>query len=132
MYCGTPVIAVNSGGPIETVVDNVTGYLCPANPDAFAVAMTTLAKDEHLAKQLGTSGKKRVEDLFTLDTFGQRLEEQMYQAFRRQDEYRVRRYSYHATMTIMSLVALLTSVIGAVWYKLFNLISQYCTGSTAA
>jgi alpha-1,3/alpha-1,6-mannosyltransferase len=28
MYAGTPVIAVASGGPLETVLDGVTGFLC--------------------------------------------------------------------------------------------------------
>jgi glycosyltransferase involved in cell wall biosynthesis len=28
MSLGTPVIAVNNGGPLETVLHNVTGYLC--------------------------------------------------------------------------------------------------------
>ena len=27
MYCGTPVIAAASGGPLETVVDGETGFL---------------------------------------------------------------------------------------------------------
>lgn len=29
MYAGCPVIAVSSGGPLESVVHGVTGYLCP-------------------------------------------------------------------------------------------------------
>ncbi len=28
MYLECPVIAVRSGGPMETVIDGVTGYLC--------------------------------------------------------------------------------------------------------
>ena len=29
MYLGTPVVAVDSGGPRETVLHGETGYLCP-------------------------------------------------------------------------------------------------------
>ena len=28
MSLGTPVIAVNNGGPLETILNNVTGFLC--------------------------------------------------------------------------------------------------------
>jgi len=33
MYCKTPVIACNSGGPLESVAANVTGFLLD-NDDA--------------------------------------------------------------------------------------------------
>lgn len=42
MRAGTPVIAVNSGGPIETVVSGETGFLCQQTPQAFCSAMTSL------------------------------------------------------------------------------------------
>eukprot|EP01034_Spumella_vulgaris_P033406 gene33406-41221_t len=37
MYLSTPVIAVNSGGPRETVLDGKTGYLCEQNAREFAI-----------------------------------------------------------------------------------------------
>ena len=36
MYCRLPVVAVNDGGPTETVVDGLTGFLCQPNPESFA------------------------------------------------------------------------------------------------
>lgn len=40
MACGRPVIALDRGGALETVVNGVTGLLVPeATPDAFASAM---------------------------------------------------------------------------------------------
>ncbi|CAG2104204.1 unnamed protein product, partial [Medioppia subpectinata] len=39
MYMSRPVIAVNSGGPRETVIDNETGFLCQPNAKHFANAM---------------------------------------------------------------------------------------------
>ncbi len=36
MHIGRPVIALKSGGPLETVVDNETGFLCPL-PDQAAI-----------------------------------------------------------------------------------------------
>ena len=36
MYCGTPVLAVNSGGPLETVDHGVTGWLVDGQPNAWS------------------------------------------------------------------------------------------------
>jgi glycosyltransferase involved in cell wall biosynthesis len=36
MYCQLPVVAVNDGGPTETVVDGLTGFLCDPDPESFA------------------------------------------------------------------------------------------------
>jgi hypothetical protein len=36
MFCGLPVVAVNDGGPTETVVDGSTGFLCKPEPESFA------------------------------------------------------------------------------------------------
>ena len=44
MVEGTPVIAVNSGGPRETVLHGRTGYLCPQTAMAFADAMYKLLR----------------------------------------------------------------------------------------
>jgi len=43
MACGKPVVAVDRGGPRESVLDGLTGYLRPDHPDAFAAAIETLA-----------------------------------------------------------------------------------------
>lgn len=36
MYCQLPVIAVNDGGSVESIVNNETGFLCEATPNDFA------------------------------------------------------------------------------------------------
>lgn len=43
MAAGTPVISVDNGGPKETVVDGVTGWLLPAEPSRFAERMRSVA-----------------------------------------------------------------------------------------
>jgi len=43
MACGKPVLAVDRGGPRETVVDGETGYLRADEPRAFAGAIRDLA-----------------------------------------------------------------------------------------
>ncbi|CAL8134668.1 unnamed protein product [Orchesella dallaii] len=69
MYMGKPVIAVDSGGPRETVVNEVTGFLCPATEIHFAVAMARLIKDPKIAATLGSSGKARFKEHFSFDAF---------------------------------------------------------------
>jgi glycosyltransferase involved in cell wall biosynthesis len=54
-----PVIAVNRGGPTESQADGQTGFLVPAEPEAFARAMAVLAADEQLARTMGRAGRKR-------------------------------------------------------------------------
>jgi glycosyltransferase involved in cell wall biosynthesis len=55
-----PVItAADSGGPNEFVVDEVNGLVCAPDPDAFAEAINTLARDSRRAASLGEAGYER-------------------------------------------------------------------------
>ncbi|KAG7394355.1 Alpha-1,3-mannosyltransferase-like protein [Phytophthora boehmeriae] len=75
MACGTPVVAVSSGGPLESVVDGETGYLCEQKPEAFADAMAKLCgptNDVNVAA-MGAKGKDRAHKMFSLETFGDTL-----------------------------------------------------------
>jgi glycosyltransferase involved in cell wall biosynthesis len=77
MYAGVPVVAVASGGPLETVVDGETGFLCEGVPAAFAAAMTKLVDPKtgaELKRQMGLAGHARVKKTFTLDLFADRLD----------------------------------------------------------
>ena len=58
---GKPVIAGDSGGVREAVINNVTGLLVdPENTLAIAEAITKLAGDKNLRDNLGASGNRRV------------------------------------------------------------------------
>ena len=79
MACQAPVVASATGGILEVVVDNVTGYLVPfeqdpvtsfpTNPDKFArdlaAKLSELLADRTKAKQFGHAGRKRVEEHFS-------------------------------------------------------------------
>lgn len=68
--CAKPVIAGDSGGIRDAVVDKETGLLVPSeNPDAVAQAIEKLLSDKALALQMGARGKKRVEEEFTIAVF---------------------------------------------------------------
>lgn len=71
MYC--PVIAVNSGGPLESVVDNVTGFLCMPTREAFADAMEKFIKDPTLRTTMGKSGHARVMEKFSSEAFSNQV-----------------------------------------------------------
>ncbi|MBI5176506.1 glycosyltransferase [Candidatus Micrarchaeota archaeon] len=58
MAYGKPVLAVNEGGPLESVLDGRTGYLLPPLPEAFALGMQNLAEKPGLARRMGREGRK--------------------------------------------------------------------------
>lgn len=73
MLLGRPVIACNSGGPLETIRPEETGFLCEANPGAFAEKMILLAKDRSLARELGAAASEHVRKHFSFQTFVTKL-----------------------------------------------------------
>lgn len=70
---GTPVIACNSGGPCETVVDGETGFLREPKPDEWGKAVLQLVNDLNKAREMGQNGKKHVNKHFSKETFINRL-----------------------------------------------------------
>ena len=74
MYCGVPVVAVRSGGPMESIIDGRTGYLVDATVDAMAVAVGSIisAKDSAFAA-MKEAAKKHVASTFSLEKFAESL-----------------------------------------------------------
>jgi starch synthase len=78
MACRAPVVASATGGILEVVVDNETGYLVPfepdlvttfpANPEQFsrdlAAWVSDLLADPEKARRFGEAGRRRVEETF--------------------------------------------------------------------
>ena len=64
MYVGTPVVACASGGPLETVLDGTTGYLCEPTPEAFAKALQSFVDDPDKARTMGQAARDHVRDRF--------------------------------------------------------------------
>jgi alpha-1,3/alpha-1,6-mannosyltransferase len=80
MLCGTPVLAANEGGPLETVVDGVTGWLRDARDVAtwtkvMAYVLDWLSPEELAAK--GRAGKHRVQERFSKEQMARSLNEQL-------------------------------------------------------
>jgi rhamnosyl/mannosyltransferase len=68
MACGKPVISTSlSSGVREVNVDGVTGLVVtPADHEQLRAAMLRLVGDEALRGKLGSAGRRRVEERFTL------------------------------------------------------------------
>jgi alpha-1,3/alpha-1,6-mannosyltransferase len=74
MACGRPVVAVDRGGPRETVVDGETGFLRSADAGSFAAALAELITDPARADRMGRAGAARAEKHFSSAVFGSRLD----------------------------------------------------------
>lgn len=68
-----PVIACNSGGPVETVKHGVTGFLCDPSPREFAAAMSNFIQDPDMSEKMGLDARQHVAESFSTKIFGQHL-----------------------------------------------------------
>lgn len=73
MARGLPVLAVNFGGPMEIVVDGVTGALRAPRAGDFADVLVNWARDPAQAAALGAAGRARAESEFSLAQFSARF-----------------------------------------------------------
>jgi len=74
MYARVPVLAVNSGGPLESICEGETGFLRPSDPDAWADVVGRLLVDRNLQRRMGEAGRSRVKEHFSLELFGSTLD----------------------------------------------------------
>lgn len=68
MVLGKAVVATNSGGTSEIVLDGETGFVVPpADPLAMAQKIAYLIDRPRLLQQYGQAGQKRIQQYFSLD-----------------------------------------------------------------
>jgi glycosyltransferase involved in cell wall biosynthesis len=68
MATGKPVIATNVGGNAEAVIHNETGLVIPPdNSEKLAQAIVDLYKNPAVRKEMGRKGRKRAEEIFTIE-----------------------------------------------------------------
>lgn len=79
MALGKPVIATNSGGSIELVIDGETGFLVQAfSEKALAEKILFLMDNEEARIQIGNEAKKRVKGNFSIE----KMVEAFYKVYR--------------------------------------------------
>lgn len=78
MAFGKPVVAVDRGGPAESIVHGETGYLCEPSPEAFADAMGWLLADDDLYDRMSVQSRRRAGE-FTWDRFVGRMDDYLEQ-----------------------------------------------------
>ena len=77
MLAGVPVLAANTGGPLETVIQGKTGWLCPPDEvESWTVVMDKVMhkmSDQEL-KTMGAAGMTRVKEEFSDVKMAERLD----------------------------------------------------------
>jgi alpha-1,3/alpha-1,6-mannosyltransferase len=77
MAAARPVVCLASGGPLESVVDGETGFLCdpPDDPRRVAAAWRAALQDGgQVAAAMGLAARRHVEARFSRRAFGDALE----------------------------------------------------------
>lgn len=73
MYAGSAIVALNSGGPKETVQDGSTGYLVDLKPgdtcENLETAIENVITDPVKAIEMGKKGHEHVKTKFGIETF---------------------------------------------------------------
>ena len=82
MLAGVPVLAANSGGPLETVLDPETGWLRDVNKveqwtDVMKKVLGGGGMSEAELGQMGQNGQRRVRDEFSETKMATRLDDEM-------------------------------------------------------
>jgi alpha-1,3/alpha-1,6-mannosyltransferase len=74
MAAARPVVAVNHGGPTETIVHGQTGWLVQPTPEAFAEVLAGVLTNPTAARLMGQSGWAHVHRSFSRHAFGDRID----------------------------------------------------------
>ncbi len=68
MFCSLPIVATNTGGTSDGVIDGKTGYLvAPGNLADLQDKITTLVNNADLRKEMGQNGKIYAQSNFSID-----------------------------------------------------------------
>ncbi len=86
MVAGKPVISVAEGGPLEQVKNGETGFLVKADATLFAEKMSLLARDEKLARKMGSLGRARVKR-YSWDIYAKEMDNAIDSLFRKVNKY---------------------------------------------
>lgn len=80
MQAGLPVLASNTGGPLETIVEGETGWLrdvddVQAWTEVIQKVLWEMSEEER--ERIAENGRRRARGRFSLDALGENLEEEL-------------------------------------------------------
>ncbi|OMJ71363.1 hypothetical protein SteCoe_30449 [Stentor coeruleus] len=75
MARGTPVIAINSGGPMESVKNELSGFLLDKDPKKWGEKMMMLSEDNEKRTKVGAYAKEWALKEFSLSSMSSKLNE---------------------------------------------------------
>ena len=117
MRVGLPVLASNTGGPLETIVEGETGWLRDAHADDEWTAVMDKALyglNQKEIERMAAAGKVRTQQEFSLTAMGDRLEEEistMLSAERRPFN------GWQQVFAILALVGAVLAVVAAILFR---------------
>ncbi|PYH75915.1 putative alpha-1,2-mannosyltransferase [Aspergillus uvarum CBS 121591] len=118
MRAGIPVLASNTGGPRETIVEGETGWLRDAKNDAEWTAVmdkVLYEMDQTELDRMSAVAKKRVESEFSLTAMGEKLDEEIGQMLRKE------RPPFSGFQQVLVVLALLVAVFAVLVTVLLRL-----------
>ncbi len=92
MAFGKPAVAVNRGGPVESILDGVNGFLVEPEPAAFASKMAVLAFDLAVTRRMGRAGNEHCRR-YSWSRFTNCVDEELEQAVKVQRDTRLGKVS---------------------------------------
>jgi alpha-1,3/alpha-1,6-mannosyltransferase len=132
MYVATPVVAVRSGGPIETIVHGETGCLCDPNGPSFGSALHELIRDPTLARSMGQRAREHVQRNFGPSQQQAQLIRLIQQCVQTRKQYRVKHYLSGGfnvgrtfTKVLVEIVIVVSILLAGTWFlRTWNVLQQ--------
>jgi alpha-1,3/alpha-1,6-mannosyltransferase len=110
MVCGVPVLACNTGGPTESILDapleERTGWLCPPDADVWAGALEEIVEMSPADRALlSDRAKTRAKEFFGMDAMADGLEEALKEAYAMGPVPGLSTFAYMVLVTFAVLLA---------------------------
>lgn len=124
MLSGVPVLAVNSGGPLESIVDGETGWLKPANDSeqwTEIMRKTLHIKSAAELRSMGKKGRERVKTEFSAQKMAERLDDELESLI---DSPRKQVTELPDVLLAMGLLGVMATVLYTIAYRVFRSLSD--------
>ena len=116
MQAGRPVIATATGGPLETIVDGQTGFLCDEPlVETFAQRMKEFVENPQRSKEFGEKGRRRVQEKFSFQPFAKQLNEHVEDLLKRSTTESTRHSSILSLFLLFSCSILFLLMVWALF-----------------